>query len=715
MLQRNNQVTNPMSGSNEGDGDEIRLADNVKALLDVLRRRWLTLGLVTLVVFGVAATFIMLMTPHYQSVARIQLDPDRDPLARAQNSNPSNIDSEYVETEVTVLNSLDIARAVVTRLGLGNDPEFAAASDAANTRPISPEERQTAVARAVKRNLSVGRDRLTYVINVGFKAEEPGKAADIANAFAEEYIRTKVGNRVGTAETQASFFERQLAELADQVRAADARVAQYRARTGTVRGGAAGTIVDQQVGPLSTQLATAESQAAEARAQLSAARAQVARGGLDSVAEVRSSPVISDLRRQRAEVLRALGEVSSRYGPRHPESIKVNEQLQALDVQIKAEANRAVASLEATSRAADARVASLRGSMRQLEGQQASNTRASVLADSLEREAATKREAYEKMSQLSLESMQAQRSEIAPATIIDRAVASPAPSSPRRALMLATALLVAFACGCATIIAQELLVPGIRNVADFESHLGLPVLAAVPKVPGKQSPANLVLDRSTSLYAESMRIARASIYGVRTSRVLKTITFTSALPAEGKTTTALAFARALATGGARTLLIDADVRRAALHGLTGAGGTHGLLDVLAGEARAEEAIVSDAVERLDLLLVTRPHYTSENLFDGERMSGLLDALAASYDHIIIDAPPVLGLADGRVLAALADGAVMIVRWGKTPMRALSAAVHQLQGDGATVIGGIFSMVDPSSEAIGGMYYSSKYATYYRAR
>lgn len=715
MLRRNKQVTMHMSGFNEGEGEEARVADSLKALLDVLRRRWFTLGLVTLVLFAVGATFIMLMTPHYQATARIQLDPNRDPLARAQTSNPTNIDSEYVETEVTVLNSLDIARAVVARFGLENDPEFSAGLDAANTRPMSKEDRQTAVTRAVKRNLSVGRDRLTYVINVGFKSEDPGKAADIANGFAEEYIKAKVGNRAGTAETQAQFFERQLQELANQVRAADGAVAQYRARTGTVQGGGVGTIVDQQVGPLSSQIATAASEAAEARAQLNAARAQIARGGLDSVAEVRSSPVISDLRRQRAEVVRSLGEVSTRYGPRHPESIKVNEQLQSLDAQIKAEANRAVASLDATARAADARIASLRGSLRQLEGQQASNTRASVIADSLEREAATKRQAYEKMSQLSLESMQAQRSEIALATIIDRAVASSSPTSPRRSLLLVAALLVSFACGCATIIAQELLVPGIRNVSEFESRLGLPVLAAVPKVSGKQRPADLILDRSASLYAESMRIARASIFGVRTSRPLKTITFTSALPSEGKTTTALAFARALAIGGARTLLIDGDVRRASLQALTGVGSGPGLLDVLNGDVRSDQAIVHDSVEGLDLLLVARPHYSAENLFDGEQMASLLAELAGRYDHIILDAPPVLGLADGRVLASLADGVVVIVRWGKTPLRALTSAINQLLGDDSTVVGGIFSMVDPSSEAIGGMYYSSKYAAYYRAR
>jgi succinoglycan biosynthesis transport protein ExoP len=234
-------------------------------------------------------------------------------------------------------------------------------------------------------------------------------------------------------------------------------------------------------------------------------------------------------------------------------------------------------------------------------------------------------------------------------------------------------------------------------------------------VSSKRSPAELVADRSTSLFSESLRMARASIFGVRTAKPVKVIAFTSAVPAEGKTTTALALSRMLAINGSRTLLIDCDVRRASLRSLTGAEAKAGLVEILEHGALASDAIVSDTVEGLDLLTVLRPYYSSEDLFGGENMARLLQELSGQYDHVVLDLPPVLGLADSRFVAALADAVIMVVRWGKTPLGAVSTAVQQLQADEAAIMGVIMTMVDPSSEAIGGMYYSQKYGSYYRAR
>lgn len=697
----------------QSQGYESRLSDTLKSLFGVLRRRWLTLVLVTLALFGVATVLIMLMTPKYEATARLQIDPTRNPL---QNPNDVQADlaSEAIETEVTVLNSQELARDVVQKLQLQNDPEFThAIKRAPGGIPLTPDQFLNAVVREVQGNLDVRRDKLTYVIDVEFKARDAIKAAKIANTFAEQYIESKVGSRQGTSERQADFFRKQLQDLAAQVNAADAAVAQYRARAGITQGTASGTIADQQVGPLSTQLATAQSDAAEARSNLAAARSQIARGGLDAVSEVRSSPVISDLRRQRAEVLRNVGEIRSRYGDKHPESIKVRDQLAALDAQINAEANRAVGSLQATANAAEARVASLRGTMRGLESEQARNTRAGVIAESLERDAASKRSAYDKMNQLSLASTQGASNEISQATIIDRAVPATIPTAPKRSMLIALALLVALAVGFATIIIQEMLVSGIRSIGDFETQFGIAVLAAVPAVRRMAAPADIVADRPASLFAESLRIARASILGVRSATPPKVIAITSAVPEEGKTTTALAFARVLALHGSRTLIVDCDVRRAALRLVTQANATAGLVEVLQGKAPLEQAIERDRVNNLDVLAVQAPFFSSEDVFGGSRLSDLLVGLRGRYDQVVLDLPPVVGLADARFVAALADAVVLVVKWGSTAGPAVNAALNWLRTDEANVVGAIFTMVDPSAEAIGGLYYSRKYASYYQ--
>jgi succinoglycan biosynthesis transport protein ExoP len=700
------------------DVNEGRLSDLVTQIRDVVRRRWLTLALVSAAVFGLGVVLILMMTPQYTALARVRIDPSRNPLSNSPQESQQALSPEAIETEVSVIKSTDLARRVVRKLGLVNDAEYTKfMKDELASRAMSPSDRESAVAGRLAGGLSVDREKLTYILDVKFTSRDPIKAAKIANAFAQAYIDTKVGNNVGTASRQAEFFQKRLDALGREVRAADEQVAAYRARAG-IRGATAGyagtTIADQQVAPLSSTLANAESDAAAARSNLAAAQQQIRTGGLDSVSEVLNSTVIADLRRQRAEVLRSQGEVQARYGERHPEAIRVRDQLAGIDAQIREESGRVVASLRATADAAAARAASLRGAIGRLQSEQADSTRTAALADSLEREAAAKRNAYDKMSQMSLESTQAAQNEIAQAEIVDPAQAPVRPSAPNKPLLTALALIIALGAGAGTIATQEMLVSGLRTVDDVETQLGVPVLAAVPKVPRTTNPSNLLLEKPTSLYAESLRIARAAILGVKGGASPHVIAITSALPSEGKTTTALSFARILAANNARTLLIECDVRRAAMRPLVNQPPKGpGLVEVLHGEIKADEAISPGDVPGLDHLLVRSPYFSSEDLFGAGGMEELLNEMRRSYDLIVLDLPPLVGLADGRFLAAQADTVALVVRWDSTPAAAAASALSWLRSDGAHVSGVIYTMVESSAEAIGGLYYSKKYSAYYQ--
>lgn len=699
------------------DGYEGRFSDLIITIRDVLRRRWLTLALVSVAVFVAGVALVSLMSAKYTATTSLRLDPARNPLSPGANDAQQALSPEAIETEVGFIRSKDRARQVVRKLHLLNDPDYTRSLDEkAAGGGMTPAQREDAIASNLLDSLSVARDKLTYVLNISFTSRNAAQSARIANAFAAAYIEARIGSSASTARQQSDFFQQRLDQLGAEVQAADERVAQYRARAGIVGSGATGgTIVDQQVAPLSSQLATAESDAAAARANLSAARGQIGRGDLDTVSEVLSSPVIVDLRRQRAEVLRNMGEVQARYGDKHPESIRVRDQLAGIDKQIKDESTRVVGSLQATAAAADARAGSLRGAMGRLEGARASNARDSVIADSLERQAAAKRAAYERLSQLSLSSTQAAQSSIAQADIVSRAEPPSRPTSPNKPLLYALALIVGLASGTGTIAVQEMLVRGMRTVDDVERELGIPMLAAIPRVAGSQNPADLLLDKPTSLFSEALRIARASILGVRSAKTVQVVAITSALPSEGKTTTALAFARTLAINNARTLLLDCDVRRAALRPLVReARAVPGIVEVLHGEATLDQAITPGDVPGLDQLLVSEPYFSSEDLFGTGAMEKLLRDLRGRYDMIVLDLPPLVGLADGRFLAVLADATAMVIKWDSTPAAAAAAALNSLKADEANVVGVIYTMVDSAAEAIGGLYYSKKYASYYQS-
>lgn len=137
--------------------------------------------------------------------------------------------------------------------------------------------------------------------------------------------------------------------------------------------------------------------------------------------------------------------------------------------------------------------------------------------------------------------------------------------------------------------------------------------------------------------------------------------------------------------------------------------------MLHGEARVDQAIISGGdVDMLDLVLVRSPYFSSGNLFGDGKMEEMLASLRGRYELIVLDLPPLVGLADGRFIAAMADSVAMVLRWGSTPASAASSALSSLQADGANVVGVIFTMVDTNAEAVGGIYYSKKYAGYYQA-
>lgn len=696
-------------------GGETRFGDLIRSARDVIRRRILVLLAVAAVVAAIGIVLTLRITPVYQGVTRIQIDPSRNPLARSAGDAQAQLASEAIETEVSVIRSLDIARIVTKRLNLVNDPEFGGGPTPAGQPARSPEAKQEAVARSINSKLDVSRDRLTYILIIRFSSLSADKAARIANAFATAYLDTKVGNKIGTAERQSVWYQQRMNELAAEIRAADERVAQYQAQAGIVRGASnqQGTIVDQQVAPLSLQLATAESYAAEARSKEQSARQQVRRGTLDAVSDVRESATVQDLRRQRAALTQTQEDVRGRYGERHPDFIKVRDQAAAIDQQLRLEMNRVVRSLDADAGAAEARAASLRQSMTQLEQRQGENARASVIAASLQREADGKHEAYDKISQMALESRQAAQNSIAQAQIIDSAKAPAAPSWPNRPLLFLLSIVAGIGVGIAVIVTQEMMVSGLRSIEEVESELGVPLIAAIPNLRDPR-PADVVIDKPTSQYTEALRNARASLLGVRGQARPKVIALTSALPSEGKTTTALALARVMAMNGDRTIIVDADVRRAQLRMITPTSATIGLVEVLHGEATLDQAIEPSGVERLDQIIIHKPYFSSENLFGNDLMPKILEELSERYDTIILDLPPLVGLADGRFLAALADAVALVIRWNKTPKHAVTAAATWLKSDGTNLVGTMFTMVDTSSQSVGSYYYYSKqYSQYYQ--
>jgi succinoglycan biosynthesis transport protein ExoP len=691
---------------------EARLADVFAKVRDVIRRRYKVWLVITLLVAMAGVGMTMTLKPYYQGVVRLQIDPKQSLLTRNQSEAQAQLATEAIETEVSVIGSLEMARKVASRLNLVHDPEFG--KDASSG--VTPEQKLDAVAGLLVRATDVSREKLTYILAIKVASLNPKKAALLANEFAAAYMDAKVGTNIGTASKQADFFESQLDRMGNDARAADEKVAQFAAQAGIVRSNAQNgeTVNDQQVGPLALQMASAESVAAEARSKQISAQNQISNGQIDSVSDVRNSATVQDLRRQRAILLQTLAEMQMRYGPSYPDYVKANRQLGTIDTQLREEAARVVRSLKADADAAEARAGSLRSAMQRLEDRQAADARASVTLQSLQRDADNKHSSYDRMAQTATEARQSAQNSIAQARIIDAAQVPVAPYSPRRGLLFSLSLLAGLAIGLIVITIQEMMVTGMLSAQQVEEELGLPLIAAVPMLRDNTMPADMLIEKPTSQFAEALRNARATIMGVKGEPAPKVIALTSSLPSEGKTTTALALARTMALNGQRTVIFDVDVRRAQMRNIidsdTSGAGT---VELLTGAATIEQVLRDTRLENLKSISVSKPHFTSDNLFGTQTIHDIIEALSAEFDVIILDLPPLMGLADGRFLAALADAVVLAIKWNATPSQAVSSAVGWLRADGSNVVGAMYTMVDATSQSYGSYYYyTNKYTSYY---
>jgi capsular exopolysaccharide synthesis family protein len=256
--------------------------------------------------------------------------------------------------------------------------------------------------------------------------------------------------------------------------------------------------------------------------------------------------------------------------------------------------------------------------------------------------------------------------------------------------------------GLAVAFLVEALDEGFTDGDEVERKLGAPALALVPKLRrgelrqlpvASQHPAAYLLERQVSAFTEACRVLRTSILFSAAQPKTQVVAITSALANEGKTTMSLCLARVAALSGQRVLLIDCDLRRRTVKDVLDFEPPAGLLQVLAGEVSWRQATYLDDASGMHVLPQSDSGFTPRDIFGGEDMDRLLLELREAFDLIVLDCAPVLAVADTRVVVSKADCAVMVTRWQKTPIRAVRAALAQLQSAGATVRGVALNSVD----------------------
>ena len=683
----------------------------------VLMVRFWTFVAVSLTVFVLGTIGILLLQPRYEARALLKIDPSANQVADLNSAQKIvQPDRAKVESEVKVIRSRDLARLVVKQLALANDREF---QENVKAGTQSESVLLDTVAANVQEHLDVSIEPTSYVITVSFTSIDAAKAAKIANAFVSAYVNQSVGSKTGTAALAADWLAQQRARKEAELRNADAAVAQYKASTGLVVGAANGTVTEQQIGPIAAQLAQSEATAAEARAKFTYAQTQIKAGDVEAVAKVLTSPVVTALRTQRGQIVQNRDDILARYGPRHPDTIRVNEQLRSIDTQIIDEARRLAAAMESDAKASEAQAASLRSALGRLKADQSQNTRASVIATQLERDAESKRSAFDDLAKAQQQADVAARNSLGNIQIVESARAPDEPTKPQRSLLIALAFVVGIICGVGTLIVQETLSRSVQTIDDVERKLGLRLIAGLPlltpKQTGSATPVDYILSKPMSLYGEGLRSLRTALLPIEDGAVrVRRVAIVSSLPDEGKTTVSLNLARIMAMAGDKVILIDTDLRRAGAAKAVGYKSAPGLVEVLSEGVPVNQAIQHDIVEGLDILANAEPLFTPADHFSGKAFADLLTKLEETYDVIVLDTPPFLTVSDSKaIIANVRCHVALVIKWNETPMDAVESTIQQLASENAHLIGAVVNGVDPYAEMLGAGYYSNKYAAYYQ--
>ena len=704
-------------------------AGGVLDIIKSYRRQLPIFFAVAALIFLAVAVYTWTRVPRYSATATVEVAPRKPEVGSDRSSalNDPTADAS-VDTQVEVLRSPVLLGAVSDRLGLADGPEFDRLTHAPGTlerlgfgsgsksEALTTAQRRAAVIDSLKQNLDVRRVAQTFILEISLTTLDRSLTSQIANAIADAYVNQSLQLKLSAAQKAGGLLGVQLARAQTDVNEAETALNNYKISNNLVMIGG-GTMAEQELTNLDSQVAAAQAAESEARARYNTARSQLSRGSNgEDVGEALGSPVVQELRRQRAEVVRRIAELSNRYGPKYPATGAAQRELKSIDGQIHSEVGRILSSLDAQTQVATQRTDSLRGSLNQTRSAVASNNVASVRLGQLQSRATAARQLYEELlSRVREISTQAATTQ-PDARIASLAATPKRPSSPNVPINLLVGALLGIAGGVAAVVIRQGLDQGLSTLEDVEARLNLPYLASLPTLdssvaePHGDDPIGAVLAHRRSAFAEAFRSLAAAV--LQGAPGVKTILLTSSLPNEGKTTTAICLARVIAMAGTRVVLVDADLRRpnvAASLGLNPSVGAH---EVLSGKATLEQALITDGETGVDVLPVVNSGAHDTSPIEGGQFVTLLDRLKSQYDVVILDGSPILPVVDSRILAKSVDAVIFLVRWRKTPETAVEMAAHLLTTVGASVAGVALSRVDLRAMAKSGYGDPAKYFKLY---
>ena len=688
-------------GGGDGDQDEGGL-DLLKYWHIIVKRRWTVLS-VLLIVLLTGVMMTMLTTPMYRATATVQIERQAARVVNVPGMEPIEgiYDFEFYETQFQLLQSRTMAEKVASGLD-PEDPVFAvmsAPSPMAKLMQIvlgfgdddgareNPEQKRKDLVNLVRYGLTVEPVPRSRLVRLHFDSPEAALSATIANAVATGFIESNMERRIDNSSYAREFLEDRLEQVKLKLQDSEQALADYAQKEQIINIEGRETMLSNDLTSLRAALTTARQERIDAEARM--------RQG--SGVSAYSHPLM--LQNEGVQALRATrGKLEAEYQekllvykPGYPLMVQIRSQIEQIDKQLDAEVKLIKSGLTAAYEAARDKESMLQAQVDQLAKSvlevQGSTTNFTLL----EREVETNRQLYDALLQRYKEIGITSSVDSNNVSIVDTALPPGGPYAPNVFRNVLMSLMLGLVLGVLLALLFEFLDDTLKRPDEIEKHLGIGVLGVIPKLEGV-SPEEASLD-PRSAFSEAYRSVRTSLQFSTEAGVPKVLLVTSASAAEGKTTTALTLARNFAQLGRRVLLIDGDLRNPSLHRVLGCDNSVGLSNFLAGSIKPAAAIKPTKTLRLTFIPSGPLPPNPAELLAGPKMVSLLSLAGEKFDQVIIDGPPIMGLADSPILSNLSSGTLLVIEGGGTRIATAKEALKRLIGARAHVVGALITKFD----------------------
>lgn len=677
------------------------------------RWKWLLVGALAIsLLLGLIVT--LLMTPKYTAMATIEIQREGARVVNVQGVEPeaSPMDQEFYQTQYGLLQSQGLMERIVNDLKLHQNADFfymfgedEIAQEVEGAPRGSADKRQEhirAAAKILNKNVSIDPLRLSRLVHIGFTSPDPVLSTRVVNAWTKLFIETSLDRRFEATSYARKFLEERLGQLRGRLEESERALVQYAAneRIVSIPANTAGGA--QVETPLIAQdLASANADLNGATAARVAAQSRL-KGAGGSTSEGLGNQAISDLRTRRAQLAADRAKLLSQFEPGYSPIQALSDQIADIDRSIAREEARIRETFQNTYAAASTREAASRARVGELELAMLDTRRRTIQYNIFQREVDTNRQLYDALLQRYKEIGVAGGVGVNNISIVDQAQVPEKPSSPNLLLNLFLSALVGFAAGIGLALLLDQADEAISDPRDLEAVLGLPLLGTIPRA-SEEDPVDELKDPKSAL-VEAYLSTQTLLSFTTQHGVPRSLTVTSTRPGEGKSTTTYALARTLARTGRRVVLIDGDMRSPSQHEIFQASNDRGLSNYLAGDDELLSFVQTPGdSDGLSLIPAGPTPPNAAELLTSGRFAKLIDDLTSRYDHVIVDAPPVMGLADAPLIASNVEGCILVIKSHDTRTSMARVALQRLQASRARVLGGLLTMFESKHTSYGYEY------------